>query len=171
MNSVGELIIKINQKHTVSILKNFKKLKKKTNLSSNNLQEIEAISNLIQLKELDLSNNLIMDVKALEYLNNLVILNISYNPISLNNTFNYSYKFQKIYINSNQKNIFNGLKNNNIERMNDHILFLKAMNIITIDNVNYLNCEQVIFFSKYNINFNLFFPNQIDEFHSKCKSL
>ena len=90
MNSVGELIIKINQKHTVSILKNFKKLKKKTNLSSNNLQEIEAISNLIQLKELDLSNNLIKDVKALEYYNNLVILNISYYPISSNNSFDYS---------------------------------------------------------------------------------
>ena len=76
-------------------MKNFKKLEKKTNLSSNKLQEIEAISNLIQLKELDLSNNLIKDVKALEYYNNLVILNISYYPIS-NNPFDYSYYLYKI---------------------------------------------------------------------------
>ena len=143
------------------------------NLSHNRIENVQFLNKLPSLTSLYINNNQIKTFELEIDLKYLTIMDISFNNDL--NEFDKVNKIDKmlnkVFINLNLIDYFNQMSNKMFEtkkQVNIYYPYLESINLITKDNLEYLDCYLTFDFLKRNINLNLFFTNQINSFLDSC---
>ena len=109
--------------------------------------------NIYQLESIDLSNNLIKSNTSHEILNNQIGWNLNI-----------------IYIDAKALKSIENLENNRIIRQIEGYTFYKALFIVVKSELDFVDCDLQLRFSKKNFILNLFYSNQIETFLFHCQN-
>ncbi len=144
-------------------------------LSFNQIFCIDSLKTLISLNYLYLSNNQVYSIDALKHMKKLQVLDLSFNRSTIEK-FNFKSKYEtrlnifikKGYVSHNYFQFENFIFNSTKKAI---YLMYKTVNLITIDDLHYYDCNLTLYFIKRNILLNLYANYQFDSFMSNCGNM
>ena len=144
-------------------------------LSYNKIEDINCLANLSSIVFLYLNNNNIKNIQVLSQLDELWVLDISFNNISVDETNTVSFHnlatLDLAFIETKLLYLFDNVYNYLIAKQNNLNTYIESLYLIIKDDLKYLDCQKTLMFIKRNIQLNLYYHDQIDQFLYKCYRL